>query len=236
MTLPVAILAGGLATRLRPVSTTIPKVLIEVAGAPFAIHQLNLLQRQGYSDIVYCLGHLGEQVEAALGDGQAHGMRLRYSYDGDKLIGTGGAILRALPLLGEAFLTLYGDSYLDCDYGAAEQAFRDSGKLALMTVYPNAGRWDTSNVVFRDGQIVRYDKAGRTPDMGHIDYGLGFFHAAAFDGYPEGEPLDLATVYQDLLARGVLAGHLVEQRFYEIGSVAGLEETRRYLAHVKGSQ
>jgi NDP-sugar pyrophosphorylase family protein len=229
MTLPVAILAGGLATRLRPITASVPKVLVEVAGRPFAVEQLELLRQNGLTDVVFCLGYLGEQVEAALGDGRAWGLRLRYVYDGPELLGTGGALARALPLLGPAFHVLYGDAYLDCDYAAVAAAFQASGRLGLMTVFRNAGQWDASNVHFDQGRIWRYDKRERTPEMQHLDYGLGVLSAEALRGYAPGQALDLATVYQDLLAAGQLAAFEVPRRFYEIGSPAGLAETRRYL-------
>ena len=230
MTLPVAILAGGLATRLGPLTAARPKSLLDVAGRPFAAHQLALLRRHGMREVVFCLGHLGEQVQTALGDGGAWGLRLRYSFDRPRLLGTGGALRRALPLLGEAFFVLYGDSYLDCDYGAVAAAFQAAGTLGLMTVFRNEGQWDQSNVHFADGRIWRYDKHSEAPEMRHIDYGLGVLRAEAFDAYPPDEPLDLATIYQNLLGRGQLAAYEVTQRFYEIGSVVGLEETRRFLA------
>jgi NDP-sugar pyrophosphorylase family protein len=229
MSLPAAILAGGLATRLGPVSAALPKALVEVAGRPFAVHQIELLRQTGLTDVVFCVGHLGQQVEAALGDGRAWGVRLRYVYDGPQLLGTGGALQQALPLLGPAFFVLYGDAYLDCDYAAVAAAFHASGRRGLMTVFRNQGQWDTSNVHYARGRIVRYDKRQPTPDMQHIDYGLGVLTPGAFEPYPPGQPLDLATVYQDLLAAGQLAAFEVTRRFYEIGSLAGLEETRRYL-------
>ncbi len=230
MSLPVVILAGGLATRLRPVTGHVPKSLLPVAGKPFAVHQLELLQRHGLTRVVFCVGYLGEQIQAALGDGQRWGMRLQYLFDGPGLLGTGGAIRQAIPVLGEAFLVLYGDSYLDCDYAAIIQAFRASGKQGLMTVFRNDGRWDRSNVLFEDGRILRYNKRNPAPDMRYIDYGLGAFQARAFASYTAGERLDLADVYQHLLAQDQLAGFEVTQRFYEIGTPAGLAETRRYLS------
>jgi N-acetyl-alpha-D-muramate 1-phosphate uridylyltransferase len=229
MTLPVAILAGGLATRLRPITERIPKILIDVAGQPFAVHQIDLLRRQGLTDIVLCVGHLGEQVEQALGDGRRWGVRLRYVFDGPVLLGTGGALRKALPILGEAFFIMYGDSYLTCDFAAVEQAFRSSGQPGLMTVFRNDDAWDRSNVVYANGRIMRYDKRNRTIDMRYIDYGLGVLQAGAFDAYPADTPLDLAVIYQDLLAAEQLAGFEVAERFYEIGSPKGLEETRQYL-------
>jgi len=230
MTLPVAILAGGLATRLQPITETIPKVLVEVAGKPFAEHQLELLRRNGVTRVVFCVGHMGEKVREALGDGLRQGMRIEYSFDGPKLQGTGGALRNALPLLGEAFLVVYGDTYLECDYAAVERTFLESGKAGLMTVFRNTGKWDRSNVVYRDGRIVNYDKRNRTPDMEHIDYGLGALRSEVFAPYPVGEPIDLEAVYRGLLARGELAAFEVTHRFYEIGSHEGLEEARNYLS------
>src|ERR1017187_4665118 len=171
--LPIAILAGGLATRLRPITETLPKALIEVAGEPFLAHQLRLLRRNGFERVVLCVGYLGEKIQAFAGNGQAFGLQVEYAFDGLQLVGTAGALRRALPLLGDAFAVIYGDSYLPCDYRAALAAFSESGKLGLMSVYRNEGLWDTSNVEFTGGRILAYDKANRTPAMRHIDYGLG---------------------------------------------------------------
>jgi N-acetyl-alpha-D-muramate 1-phosphate uridylyltransferase len=231
MSLPVAILAGGLATRLRPITEVVPKSLVEVAGRPFVFHQVELLRQHGVEDIVLLVGHLGERVRDELGDGSRWGVRVRYIFDGPRQLGTGGAVNRALSSLGDPFFVLYGDSYLECDYRAVEQTFLLSGKLGLMTVCRNDDRWDRSNVLFVDSRIVRYDKLHRSPDMAHIDYGLGVFRHAAFAGWAEDEVFDLALVYQDLLARDALAGCEVPTRFYEIGSRDGLEETRAYLEH-----
>ena len=229
MSLPLAILAGGLATRLRPLTEKIPKSLVEVAGKPFIVWQIELLRRNGVAHLVLCLGYLGGQVQAELGDGSRWGMQVDYIFDGPRLLGTGGALRRALPRLGEAFFVLYGDSYLDCDYAAVESAFRASGKLGLMTVFRNANLWDRSNVIFENGRIQCYDKKNLVPEMKHIDYGLGVLQASALERYPADRMLDLATVYQDLLAQDQLAGYEVSQRFYEIGSPAGLQETRDYI-------
>ena len=229
MSLPVAILAGGLATRLRPITARMPKILVEVAGRSFAEHQLDLLQRQGITQVVYCVGYLGEQVRDALGDGARRGMRLEYVFDGPRLLGTGGALLRALDKLGDTFFVLYGDSYLTCNFAAIEDAYHRSGKSGLMTVFRNEGAWDRSNVEFAEGRILRYDKRASAPEMRYIDYGLGVLSRRSLGGYPAGEVMDLATVYQDLLARQDLAGYEVPERFYEIGSPEGLAELRQKL-------
>jgi len=230
MTLPVALLAGGLATRLQPITSTIPKALVEVADKPFVVHQLDLLRAHGIRRVVLCVAHLADQIEAVLGDGRGLGIEVVYAHDGGKLLGTGGALRQALPLLGERFLVLYGDSYLTCDYADIIRAYERSGKVGLMTVFKNDGQYDASNVVYRDGRIMCYDKVDKSPAMMHIDYGLGALRAEALAAYPVEQRLDLATVYQDLLARGQLAGYEVAERFYEIGSPAGLEETRALLS------
>jgi NDP-sugar pyrophosphorylase family protein len=229
VSLPVAILAGGLATRLRPVTETIPKALIEIAGRPFAEHQAELLQAQGVTEVVWLVGYRANQIEEALGSGSRWGLRFTYVHDGPVLLGTGGAVRRALPHLGEAFFVMYGDSYLECSFADVERAFGQSGRSGLMTVYRNEGLYDTSNVQFADGRIVSYEKSARTPEMRHIDWGLGVLKASAFAPYPSGAPLDLARVYQDLLAAGDLAGYEVANRFYEIGSPEGIADTDAYL-------
>ncbi|MGA7239089.1 MAG: HAD-IIIA family hydrolase [Bryobacteraceae bacterium] len=228
--LPVAILAGGLATRLRPLTEIIPKALIEINGEPFLAHQLRLLQRHGINRAILCVGYLGEKIRDFAGDGSRFGLDLEYSFDGPRLLGTGGAIRRALPLLGDAFFVLYGDSYLPCDYGAVERAFWEAGRPGLMTVFRNEGLWDASNVEFAEGRILRYDKVARAAAMHHIDYGLGAFLSSEFAAQPENRIQDLAAVYQDLLRRDQIAGYEVQNRFYEIGSRTGIEELERYLA------
>ena len=227
--IPVAILAGGLAKRLRPLTEKVPKVLLPIAGKPFLEHQLDLLRRQGIRRVVLCLGYLGELVTRHFGDGSDWGLQLDYSFDGPTLLGTGGALRRALPRLGGQFFVLYGDSYLTVSFGLVAEAFDRSGQPGLMTVYRNEGRYDTSNVVLRNGRIVCYDKTNHLPEMHHIDYGLSVFRASVFEKWPENQPFDLAEVMRRLVAQGELAGFEVPARFYEIGSPSGLAELERLL-------
>lgn len=226
---PVAILAGGLATRMRPLTETIPKSLLPVAGRPFLFHQLALLRRQGVTKAVLCVGYLGEKIRETFGDGKALGIELDYSFDGPVLLGTGGAIRQALSKLGDAFFVLYGDSYVPIDLRGVARTFRASGRAGLMTVFRNEGRYDTSNVWFENGEIKVYDKRRQLPEMRHIDYGLSAFRAEVFQSYPAGQAFDLATVMQDLVARQEMAGCEVLERFYEIGSPQGLRELEAYL-------
>jgi N-acetyl-alpha-D-muramate 1-phosphate uridylyltransferase len=221
---PVAILAGGLATRLRPATEKTPKALLNVAGEPFLIHQLRLLHTEGFRKIVICVGYLSEMIEAAIGDGKGLGLQIDYSSDGPTLLGTGGALKRALSKLGEHFLVIYGDSYMPVDYVAVVEAFVRSGKPALMTIFENGGRWDASNILFRAGEIQQYDKNRRAPDMRHIDYGISVLTAQIFAGFGDNVPFDLADLYSRLVSLKQMAAYEVKQRFYEIGSPDGLAE------------
>jgi MurNAc alpha-1-phosphate uridylyltransferase len=225
---PVAILAGGLATRLRPVTESVPKALVDVAGKPFIAWQLEYLRNQGVHDVIICTGHLGENIRNVVGTGGRYGLRVRYSSDGPKLKGTGGALKLALPLLGEHFFVLYGDSYLPLDFAEVQGAFVRSGKPALMTIFKNVDRWDKSNVLFTDGRLVEYNKRQPRPEMTHIDYGLGLLSASVFNPYPSNSAFDLADLYQSLSVSQQLFGMEVHQRFYEIGSFGGLKEAKEY--------
>ena len=230
MTLPVAILAGGLANRLRPVTETIPKALLEVAGRPFLFHQLEWLRKEGARSVVLCVGYLGEQIQAVVGEGQQFGLAVEYSYDGDRLLGTGGALRKALNKLGKFFFVMYGDSYLTCSLQDVERAYFAAGEPGLMTVFRNDGRWDTSNVLFQDGQILRHDKKSPSPKMRHIDYGLNVLSASVFAAWEHRDAFDLRDVLTGLSERGELAGYEVKERFYEIGSQQGLRDAQDFLS------
>jgi N-acetyl-alpha-D-muramate 1-phosphate uridylyltransferase len=233
--LTVAILAGGRATRLGPTTESTPKSLLALNGEPFAAHQLRLLQAKGVRRVVLCVGHLGALVERAVGDGSRFGLQVDYSFDGPSLLGTAGAIKNALPKLEDSFFVMYGDSYLPCDYAVIarhfeSRNFKSARGLGMMTVLRNDGKWDSSNVEFESGKIIAYSKTHRTPRMRHIDYGLGVFRAEPFEDLPAGKSSDLAEVYAALLQSDQLAAYEVHERFYEIGSPAGLRETAEFLA------
>ncbi len=227
--LPCAILCGGLATRLRPVTEKIPKSLIPIDGEPFLAHQLRLLRTGGVTEVVLCVGYLGEQIREFAGDGGKFGLSISYSFDGEKLLGTAGAIRKALPFLNGPFFVLYGDSYLPCDYQDVARAFATSHRRGLMTIYRNEGLYDASNVEAANGVILRYDKRHKTPEMRFIDYGLGAFERPVFEQLPPDEVIDLAQVYQNLLAAGDLAAYEVKERFFEIGSAQGIRDLEQYI-------
>ena len=225
---PLALLAGGRGTRLRGVADGVPKALIEVAGEPFIAHQLALLRRGGIMRVVLCIGHLGDQVEACVGDGARFSLSVEYCREGERLLGTAGALKQAASTLGRLFWVMYGDTYLDVDFGEILEAFRGSTALGLMTVFRNENRFDRSNVLFRDGRLLAYDKESPRPEMAHIDYGLALLREEALGPVPPGEPYDLGDLYRAMAGRGLLQGFEIRRRFYEIGSPEGLAETRRF--------
>jgi NDP-sugar pyrophosphorylase family protein len=231
----VVILAGGLATRLYPATKTLPKSLIEIAGKPFIHHQLALLRDKGVTHVVLCVGYLGEMIEEYVGDGSPWGLDLQYSYDGDELLGTGGAIKKALSLLPDSFFILYGDSYLDIDFNAVIELFSEQGLPVLMTIYRNRNAFDSSNILMEGGRILKYDKKSRDPVMEYIDYGFIVLRKEVFFQYQTNEPFDLSLVLTSMVDSGQVAAFEVEQRFYEIGSTRGILETEEYIRNRKPS-
>ena len=224
------ILAGGLGTRMRPLTETCPKALLPVSGQPFVHHQLEWLARHSVTDVVLSIGYLGEMIRSFVGDGRAWGLDVRYVDEGPRLRGTGGALRLALDqgVLKDSFLVTYGDSFLPIDFGNVYGALLRCGKPALMTVFRNEGAYDTSNVIFdrAAGIVELYDKRRTSRpagDFAFIDYGLSAMHSSVIrDGVPAQQTCDLADVYKVLSLRGDLAGYEVQERFYEIGSSDGL--------------
>lgn len=223
----VVILAGGLATRLRLLTEKIPKSLVPVAGRPFIDYQLDLLARSGVTDVLLCIGHLGEQIRNHCGDGTRYGLHLAYSVDGPTPRGTGGALLNAAPLLPEQFCVLYGDSYLPCPYGDIWAFFMEANAPGLMTVYKNRNQYDRSNIVVEGGRVAVYDKSGAISNMHYIDYGLSVFRKAALAKAPAVGAFDVSALHQALIANSELLAYEVTQRFYEVGSPEGLAEFDR---------
>ena len=224
MTLPIAILAGGLGTRLGKKILNKAKVLIDVAGKPFISRQLNYLSDQGIKDIVICIGHLGNQIKNYIGNGLKYNLNVSYSDDSDRLLGTGGSIKKACQILGEHFFILYGDSFLPVNFSLIEKAYFQEKKPALMTVLKNKGRWDKSNAYFKD-KCVKYNKKKPQKNMDYIDYGLTIVRNSIFSDFPSNEVFDLADVFENLSNKSLLAGFEIYDRFYEIGSINGLNDT-----------
>ncbi|MBI4385991.1 MAG: NTP transferase domain-containing protein [Elusimicrobia bacterium] len=229
MTPQLVLLAGGLGTRLGGLTASTPKSLVRVAGEPFIFHQLRLLQREKIDRVILCAGHRGEDIRRTIGDGARFGLRISYCFDGDTLLGTGGALRRALSLLDESFWTLYGDSYLDVPFAPIDRHFSSQKRLGLMTVFCNNNRWVPSNILLQDGRIVRYDKAKPTLEMRHIDFGLGLLRREALAPWKDGDGFDLSELHRRLVAQGELLSFETSQRFYEIGTPEGLRETEAHI-------
>jgi NDP-sugar pyrophosphorylase family protein len=214
---------------MRPLTEHLPKALLEVAGEPFVAHQLRLFAREGIRDVKLLVGYCWEQIELFVGDGSRFGVQVDYIVDGPTLLGTGGAVRHVVDRLGPEFLVIYGDSWLDAPYAPVVEAFRASGRPALMCVYRNENRRDASNVQFEDSVIRCYSKKIRLPEMHHIDWGLGMLKASAVATRAPDKPWDLADVYEELSTSDRLAGYEVTRSFYEIGSFEGLAETSHLL-------
>ena len=224
----VLILCGGLATRLQPITKTIPKSLVMVNNKPMLQYQLDMLQKQGIRHVVLCVGYLGEMIRDTFGD-KYRDILLEYSFDGPKLMGTGGAIKKAYSKLSDTFFVLYGDSYLPVEYKPILEYFHTTNKEGLMTLFKNNNLYDISNVVFKDNQIICYDKKNKITDMNYIDYGLSIFNVSVFKTYPADCSFDLSQVMVNLVNDKQLAGYEVFNRFYEMGSINGLNELELYL-------
>lgn len=220
----MVILAGGLGTRLRPLTSEVPKALIPIGGKPFLHHQIDLLKRRGIRDIVLCIGHLGDRVKDYFGDGRWLGVRIKYSEEESQLLGTAGAIKNAEPLLRDEFFLMYGDSYLMIDYREVMRYFRRFDRLGLMVVWRNVDRFERSNVMVEGNLVTAYNKDQKSPDMVYINYGLSVLRKEALAFIPAGRPFSQEDFYQILIDQGELLTFEVEQRFYEIGSPKGLEE------------
>lgn len=218
---------------MRDLAPDLPKALIPVLGEPFAFHQLRLLASQGVQDVVFVIGYRGAQIRDAVGDGAAFDLRVTYVDEGERLRGTAGALRFALALgaLPPVFGMLYGDSYLPIDLTRVWEAFATRGSPALMTVYRNEGRWDTSNVVVTDGLVVHYEKDRDSPDprMTWIDYGFSVLQRDVIERISTSRPVDLGHLYRELSIRGELAAHEVCERFFEVGTPTGRADLERHL-------
>ena len=225
---PIAVLAGGLATRLGELTTAVPKSLLDVQGEPFIAHQLRQLRRLGAKDIVMCVGHLAKSIEDFVGDGSVFGVSVTYSYDGANRQGTGGAINQALGLLGDEFLLTYGDSFIDLDLLELTQMHRNSKLPATMAIYKNDGLWDRSNVRLKTQGTILYERDPASPSD-FIDYGISILSRAKFAALSPGGAWELPRFFEELSVYGQLGGYVAKKRFFEIGSTIGLAEFRKHI-------
>ena len=231
--MPIVILAGGLAQRLRPLTDNIPKSLILINNKPFVDWQLHLLREKGITKVLFCLSYKSQMIENHVGDGSRYDLDIKYSLDGPEALGTGGAIKKALPILENKFMVLYGDSYLDLNYEQTESVFLSCDKPAMMTVYKNDGNYDKSNIKFTKNRIEKYEKSSSDPNLTYIDYGLSFFTKEVFEQKMFVDRFDLSDLCGNLIENDRMYGHEVFERYYEIGSYKGIKDISK---HLKGSK
>jgi NDP-sugar pyrophosphorylase family protein len=225
----VAILAGGLGKRLGSLTLDTPKSMININNKPFIEWQLNLLSKKGVREVVLCTSHHSQIIKDYVKDGKRFNIEVKYSDDGPGQLGTGGAIKNAIELLGDSFMVIYGDSYLDIDFAEVEKGFGDSNLPAMMTIYKNKGKYDLSNVLFETSIIKKYSKNKVNSNFQHIDFGLSLFKREVFNEIKEGSYFDLADLCEELAENGKLAGFEVKNRFYEVGSKEGIEDFLKYI-------
>ncbi len=225
----VVILAGGLATRLGTLADSVPKSMIRIDGKPFLAHQIEVLRKNGLIDILLCIGYLGSQIEDYFSDGSSWGVRLSYSREKEKLLGTGGALKKAESFLEDEFFVMYGDSYLLLDYQEIARYFHDFNKRGLMVVYENHSQFDKSNLIVKNGLVRLYDKKEVNADIVYIDEGISILRRETLHSFPPEEPFVLDKIFQRLIREKELLAFRTTQRFYEIGSVQGLDDFKKLI-------
>jgi N-acetyl-alpha-D-muramate 1-phosphate uridylyltransferase len=228
--LQAVILAGGLGTRLRPYTNNLPKAMVKVLGKPFLEYEIRLLARSGADDFILCAGYLAQSIADYFGDGSKFGVKIRYSFEGDNLLGPSGALVKARPLLDEAFFVTYGDAYLSLDYNYAMSHFVSTGRLGMMVVFLNRNRFGRSDVVVKGSYVVKYDKRNQSEGMDWINYGVSFLKRSALDGIASGTKLGEEEFYGRLIERRELLAFETKNRFYEIGTPGSLSEFEKLVA------
>ena len=228
----IAILAGGLATRLQPLTENIPKSMIMIEGEPFLRYQLDFLKRDNITDIVLCVGYLSGEIETYFGDGKRFGVDIKYSKEDERLLGTAGALKNAERLLEEEFFVMYGDSYLFLNFKEVFWHFQKFNKSALMVIYKNYDKYDKSNVVAEEGMVKKYDKKHKTKDMVFIDYGVSILRKEVLDMVPENQVYSLEELFPALIKQNEVLAFETKKKFYEIGSYGGLEEFKKYVLYL----
>jgi NDP-sugar pyrophosphorylase family protein len=232
MNTQVAILAGGMATRLGLLTRSRPKSLVMIDTKPFLEHQIMMLKKSEVKEIVLCVGHFAQQIVNYFRDGTSYGVHITYSIE-EKPLGTAGALKNAERLLNEVFLTLYGDSFLSLNFEEILSFFMRSQKIGLMTVFKNDGLYDRSNTCVDDvGMVVKYSKQSET-GLEYIDYGLNVFQKKVLEMIPPDEYYTLEQVFNRLIGMRQLISFETKERFYEIGSITGLAEFQKYVRSVR---
>lgn len=224
------ILVGGLGTRLGSLTSSVPKPMITVHGRPFLEYELALLAQNGITDVVLCVGYLGEQIAQHFGNGSALGINVQYSWDGEQLVGPVGAMKNAEHLLEDSFFVLYGDAYLRLDYQVLMEAMLFSGCLGAMAVLHNYHEYGPSDLLVTDGIVREYDKKQPRPELEWVNFGVSALRRQALQLVEPHRFCDEEAFYGQLVAQRQLIAFEVKDRFYEIGSLPGLEQFRNLIA------
>jgi N-acetyl-alpha-D-muramate 1-phosphate uridylyltransferase len=223
------ILAGGMATRLYPITEKIPKSLVMINNKPFIEYQLRYLQKQGIKNVVISIGQFGEMIENCVKNLKNIKLDIEFVFDGKSLLGTGGAVKNSLYKLSDIFFVMYGDSFLPVNFEHIKNSFEYNNKEALMTIFENLNLYDKSNVLYENNKIQEYNKKTFNPKMKHIDYGLSIFSKNIFKDFPVYTNFDLSQVFLKMLSLNELDCFIVSERFYEIGSFQGIKDFENYV-------
>jgi len=225
----IVILCGGLATRLGNLAKNTPKSMMEINSKPFLEHQIEKLKKQGLKDIVLCVGHLSRQIEEYFGNGKKFGVKIKYSYDGEKQLGPIGAVKNAESLLDDDFFIMYGDSYLSVDFQKAYSDFKKTNKSALMVVYKNQDKYDKSNLIVDNNMVIGYGAEDKTKEMIFIDYGTSVLSKKTLESVPENTMYSTGEFFSELIKKNQLCAYEAKKRFYHIGNLEALEELEKYI-------
>jgi NDP-sugar pyrophosphorylase family protein len=203
--------------------------MIQINGKPFLEYQIENLKKNEISDIVLCVGHLSEKIESYFGKGERFGVNIKYSHDGEKLLGPMGAVKNAESLLENNFFIMYGDSYLTLDFKKVHSFFIKENKLGLMVVYKNFNKFDKSNLIVENNLVTAYGENNRTKEMIYIDYGTSVIRKKSLDLIPIDEYFTTGQFFVKLIENKELLAFEADNRFYHIGNPESLEELRNYI-------
>ena len=223
-------MAGGLATRIRPLTNKIPKSMISIEGKPFLQYQIELLSCYGIKDIILCVGYMGEKIENCFENGNKYNTRIIYSYEKEKLLGTGGALKMTEPYLDEKFYLIWGDSYVRLNYKKMFDFHLKNSKNfdVTMAIFYNIRNFDKSNIVYKNGSIKKYDK-NSTDNMKYIDSGVMVLNKKLLSRIPNREVFQIENLFTKLAKEEKIKPFLIKKRYYEIGSLEGLNQFSKFV-------
>lgn len=229
----IVIMAGGMGTRLRPLTYEIPKPMVVVGGKPYLYYQLKYLQKFGYTDVLILIGYLGHYIQDYFKDGDDLGLNISYSIENEPL-GTGGALKGAQSLLQEVFMLIYGDSFLPIDLKNLENSFNYSSMAGMVVVYDNRENTDVTSNIAVDAQdtILKYKKNSNDHDLNYVDAGISIFNKNVCDLIPDKKKKSLEEeIFPSLVEQRKLFAYITNQRFYDIGNIQRLSVFENYITN-----